>query len=136
MLKSYVFGVLSAFLIAVMCLLLLTFVCVGGEDPRAFTGLFGVAVFMLGGIGGALVSLFLSREGHITVSLCTALTYALIVLTLSFYNRGEDSRPLWQTMLICLVMVGVTFGIGVAFAKRTGSTQSTRKKLHKRIFKR
>ncbi len=136
MLKSYLFGVLSAFLFAVLSIFLLTFVCVGGEDPRALTGLFGVAAFLLGGVGGSLVSLFLCREGHMTVSFCTALTYVLVVLTLSFYNRGDLSRPLWQTMLICLVMLGASAGVGIAFAKRKGSAKSARRKLHKRILKR
>ena len=133
MLKSYILGVVSSFLIAVICLLLFTFVCVGNEDPRALTGLFGITAFLLGGVGGAFVSVMLDRAGYTCLSLATSSTYSVAVLILSFCNRNEGSRPIWQSALICALTVALSFGISYAVAGKRQGVKSARKKIGRRI---
>ncbi|MBQ8696770.1 MAG: hypothetical protein IJ519_03525 [Clostridia bacterium] len=136
MLKSYLIGVLSAFLAAVGCLFLFAFICVGGDDPRAFASLFGIAAYLFGGVCGALLATALHRDGARTVSLAVSCTYAFVVFLASTLYRSEASRPLWQSLLICLAVPAVSFIAGTLISARMGSAGVTRKKLHKRIMKR
>ena len=136
MLKSYLFGVLTAFLTAVLCLFLFAFICVSGDDPRALTGLFGIIAFLLGGVAGGFVSSFLNKGAPAVSALAVSGTYVAAVFILSWCNRNDTSRPLWQAMLLCLAVLGASFAVAAAVSARTGSAGNTRKKLHKRIMKR
>lgn len=133
MLKSYISGVISSFVAALICLLLLTFVCVGSEDPRALTGLFGIVAFLLGGVAGALVSALLCREGGVYAALATSGTYVLTVLMLSWANRTEGSRPMWQSVLFCFVSLVISFAVSKVISGKRGGIKNTRKKMSRRI---
>ncbi len=133
MLKSYISGVISSFFAALACLLLFTFICVGNEDPRALTGLFGIIAFLLGGVAGSLVSVFLCREAGVYASLATSGTYTLILLILSWCNRSEGSRPVWQSALFCVVCLAISFVLSKVICDKRGGIKNTRKKMSRRI---
>ena len=136
MIKRYAVSVGIAFAAALAAVALLTVVSVKADDPRKLLDVFGMIAFFAGACAAGIAAPKITDDLPAVSALICGGIYSLVIMTVSLFFRGPESRPFVQSLLFYVAGIALSAVLGLVFQMKQTGSKKTRKNLMKKMSQR